>query len=75
MHRFICFLRNKKLSCGHFAAMSLGAGSDFLAAMKFARREGAQLFLVPLGYAIKETMRDHSDLIIDFKIWINKAYG
>lgn len=39
--------------------------SDFVPAMKFARREGAQLFLVPLGHGVKEGMREHSDLIID----------
>lgn len=39
--------------------------SDFVPAMKFARREGAQLFLAPLGHGIRESMREHSDLIID----------
>jgi uncharacterized LabA/DUF88 family protein len=39
--------------------------SDFVPAMKFARREGAQLFLVPLGHGIKEAMREHSDVLID----------
>lgn len=39
--------------------------SDFVPAMKFARREGAQLFLVPLDHGIRETMREHSDLVID----------
>ncbi len=38
--------------------------SDFVPAMKFARREGAQLFLVPLDHAIKDSMREHADLII-----------
>jgi len=41
------------------------ADSDFIPAMKFARREGAQLFLVTLGHGIKEGMREHSDLVID----------
>ena len=35
--------------------------------MKFARREGAQLFLVTLGHGIKEGMREHSDVVIDTK--------
>jgi uncharacterized LabA/DUF88 family protein len=41
------------------------ADSDFVPAMKFARREGAQLFLVTLGHGIKEGMREHADLVID----------
>ncbi|MCW5233977.1 NYN domain-containing protein [Verminephrobacter eiseniae] len=40
------------------------ADSDFVPAMKFARREGAQLFLAPLGHRIKETMHEHSDLVL-----------
>lgn len=39
--------------------------SDFVPAMKFARREGAQLFLVALGAPIKETMLEHSDLALE----------
>jgi uncharacterized LabA/DUF88 family protein len=39
--------------------------SDFVPAMKFARREGAQLFLVPLGHGIKESMREHSDFLLE----------
>ncbi|QIL72290.1 NYN domain-containing protein [Diaphorobacter sp. HDW4B] len=39
--------------------------SDFVPAMKFARREGAQLFLVTLGHGVKESMREHSDLLVD----------
>jgi uncharacterized LabA/DUF88 family protein len=39
--------------------------SDFVPAMKFARREGAQLYLVPLGHSIKDSMREHSDLVIN----------
>jgi uncharacterized LabA/DUF88 family protein len=42
--------------------------SDFVPAMKFARREGAQLFLAPLGHGIKESMREHSDLVLDFEV-------
>ena len=40
--------------------------SDFVPAMKFARREGAQLFLAPLGHGIREAMREHSDLVLSF---------
>ncbi|AWP23824.1 NYN domain-containing protein [Acidiferrobacter sp. SPIII_3] len=39
--------------------------SDFIPAMKFARREGAQLFLVPLGHSIKSGLKEHADLILD----------
>lgn len=42
--------------------------SDFVPAMKFARREGAQLFLAPLGHRIKESMYEHSDRVIDVDI-------
>jgi uncharacterized LabA/DUF88 family protein len=41
------------------------ADSDFIPAMKFARREGAQLVLVTLGHGIKEGMREHADMVID----------
>lgn len=41
------------------------ADSDFIPAMKFARREGAQLFLITLGHGVKDAMREHSDLVID----------
>ena len=39
--------------------------SDFIPAMKFARREGAQLFLAPLGHGIKPGLKEHADLILD----------
>jgi uncharacterized LabA/DUF88 family protein len=39
--------------------------SDFIPAMKFARREGARLYLVPMGHGIKESMYEHADLILD----------
>ena len=38
--------------------------SDFIPAMKFARREGAQLFLVTLGHKVTSGMREHSDMIL-----------
>ena len=41
------------------------ADSDFIPAMKFARREGAQLFLITLGHGIREGMHEHADLVID----------
>lgn len=41
------------------------ADSDFVPAMKFARREGAQLFLIPLANSLKEPMQEHSDLVLE----------
>lgn len=41
------------------------ADSDFIPAMKFARREGAQLFLLTLGHGVREGMREHADLVIE----------
>jgi uncharacterized protein (TIGR00288 family) len=41
------------------------ADSDFVPAMKFARREGAHLMLVHLGNALMQTMVEHSDVIIE----------
>lgn len=39
--------------------------SDFVPAMKFARREGAQLYLVPLGHSVREAMYEHADLVLN----------
>lgn len=39
--------------------------SDFVPAMKFARREGAQLFLVTFGHAVRPELREHADVLID----------
>ncbi|HEY4090899.1 MAG TPA: NYN domain-containing protein [Luteibacter sp.] len=38
--------------------------SDFVPAMKFARREGTQLVLVTLGHGVKEPMRHHADVVL-----------
>lgn len=38
--------------------------SDFVPAMKFARREGAQLFLCSLRQHVKPAMLEHSDLTL-----------
>lgn len=38
--------------------------SDFVPAMKFARKEGAQLYLVPLNHGIREAMYEHADLVL-----------
>lgn len=39
--------------------------SDFVPAMKFARREGAQLYLCSLGQKVRPGMLEHSDVQID----------
>ena len=39
--------------------------SDFVPAMKFARREGAQLFLVTLGHGVRESLLEHADKLIE----------
>lgn len=38
--------------------------SDFIPAMKFARREGAQLVLVTLGHGVREEVYQHADIVI-----------
>lgn len=38
--------------------------SDFVPAMKFARREGAQLIVIHLDHGIKEDLLEHSDLVL-----------
>ena len=40
------------------------ADSDFIPAMKFARREGAQLMLVTLGNPVSQHMLDHADIAL-----------
>jgi uncharacterized LabA/DUF88 family protein len=40
--------------------------SDFVPAMKFARREGAQLFLVTFGHSVKDSLHEHADLLLEF---------
>ena len=53
----------------HVGAFVLVAGdSDFVPAMKFARREGAQLFLVTLGHSVRADMLEHSDLMLDVPV-------
>ena len=41
------------------------ADSDFVPAMKFARREGAQLVLITLGHGIRDGLVEHADIVID----------
>ncbi|MDO5289881.1 MAG: NYN domain-containing protein [Pseudomonadota bacterium] len=47
--------------------------SDFVPAMKFARREGAQLFLVPLGQRLRPAMYEHTDLMLDIPLPVRPA--
>jgi len=41
------------------------ADSDFVPAMKFARREGAQLILLTLGHGVRDGLKEHADIVID----------
>jgi len=53
----------------HIEVLVLVAGdSDFVPAMKFARREGVQLYLVTLGHTVRAAMLEHSGLILDLPI-------
>lgn len=52
----------------HADVIVLVAGdSDFVPAMKFARREGAQMFLVTLGHTVRPEMREHTDLALEIE--------
>jgi uncharacterized LabA/DUF88 family protein len=52
----------------HAKTIVLVAGdSDFVPAMKFARREGAKLYLVTLGHTVRASMLEHSDLLLDLR--------
>lgn len=50
------------------AIVLVSGDSDFVPAMKFARREGANLYLVPLGQTVKPNMLEHSDLLLDVSL-------
>ncbi len=39
--------------------------SDFVPSMKFVRREGAKIYLVPLKHRIKDALVEHADSILD----------
>ncbi len=50
----------------HAKVIVLVAGdSDFVPAMKFARREGAKLYLVTPGHTVRASMLEHSDLLLE----------
>lgn len=50
----------------HVDVIVLATGdSDFVPAMKFARREGAQLILITCGKGVKEAMREHADVVVE----------
>lgn len=50
----------------HAQVIILATGdSDFIPAMKFARREGAQLVLIVQGKGVREGLREHADIVID----------
>jgi hypothetical protein len=58
----------------HVSVIVLVTGdSDFVPAMKFARREGAQILLVTLGHRIRPDMLEHSDLVLELPGGANLA--
>jgi uncharacterized LabA/DUF88 family protein len=46
----------------------VSADSDFVPAMKFVRREGAQVFIAPLGRRVKTSMIEHSDMVLNINL-------
>lgn len=49
----------------HVKVIALVTGdSDFVPAMKFARREGSQVLLFTLGHGIKPALAEHADLVV-----------
>ena len=53
----------------HVTVIVLVAGdSDFVPAMKFARREGVQIFLVTLDHPVRAGMREHSDMLLHLRM-------
>ncbi|MDR2881487.1 MAG: NYN domain-containing protein [Azoarcus sp.] len=43
----------------------VASDSDFVPAIKFARREGCQLYLCTLGHGVKPVMLEHCDLLLE----------
>jgi uncharacterized LabA/DUF88 family protein len=39
--------------------------SDFIPAMKFARRSGVQVFFLTLGHGVTDELKDHADVLIE----------
>lgn len=50
------------------AIILVSADSDFVPAMKFVRREGAQVFIAPLGRKVKASMIEHSDMVLSINL-------
>lgn len=44
------------------------ADTDFIPAMKFARREGTQVILVPMGIKLRTSLREHADEVRNITI-------
>lgn len=43
----------------------IAGDSDFIAPIKFARKEGLLIYLYPMGNHIKQTLREHCDYILE----------
>lgn len=48
----------------------IAGDSDFIAPIKFARKEGLQVYLYPMGNHIKQALRGHCDYILEKKKFI-----
>jgi uncharacterized LabA/DUF88 family protein len=46
------------------------ADTDFIPAMKFARREGTQVSLVPMGVKLRTSLREHADEVRDVEFGV-----
>ena len=53
------------------AIVLVSGDSDFVPAMKFARREGICMLLAPLGQNVKSAMKEHSDL--EIQVTLNRS--
>ena len=56
----------------HVDVIALVTGdSDFIPALKFARREGKQVFLYTLGHSIRHEMYAHTDICVEdsHQVW------
>ncbi|EDQ9667902.1 NYN domain-containing protein [Salmonella enterica subsp. enterica serovar Bareilly] len=53
------------------AIVLVSADSDFIPALKFARREGVQVFVLSLGWNIKPDLYAHTDMLISDKLHLS----
>jgi len=46
------------------AVIVVTGDSDFVAAFKFARREGVKVILEPMGHNVRVELRAHADIVL-----------